>query len=48
MLNQVVIIGRLIANPEIKNLELEKSVSNITLAVLEYIKMKMVNMIQIL
>lgn len=33
MLNQVVIVGRLIANPEIKNLELEKSVSNITLAV---------------
>ena len=33
MLNQVVIVGRLIANSEIKNLELEKSVSNITLAV---------------
>ncbi len=33
MLNQVVIVGRLVKNPEVKNLEGDKQVSNITLAV---------------
>lgn len=33
MLNQVILVGRLVAAPEIKKLELEKSVANITLAV---------------
>ena len=33
MLNQVIIVGRLVGNPEVKELESGKSVSNITLAV---------------
>ena len=33
MLNQTVLVGRLVKNPELKELESGKSVSNITLAV---------------
>lgn len=33
MLNQTIIVGRLVKNPEIKELESEKKVSTITLAV---------------
>ena len=33
MLNQVVIVGRLVSNPEVKKLDDDKQVSNITLAV---------------
>lgn len=33
MLNQVVLVGRLVANPNVKELETGKKVSNITLAV---------------
>lgn len=33
MLNQIVLVGRLVSNPEIKELENGKKVSNITLAI---------------
>lgn len=33
MLNQVIIVGRLVATPEVKDLEEERSVANITVAV---------------
>ena len=32
MLNQAVLVGRLVADPEVKELESGKSVSNITIA----------------
>ena len=33
MLNQMVLVGRLVSDPEVKTLEDGKSVSNITLAI---------------
>ena len=33
MLNQIVLVGRLVATPEVKELENEKNVANITVAV---------------
>lgn len=33
MLNQIIIVGRLVATPEVKELEEEKNVANITVAV---------------
>ena len=33
MLNQIVLVGRLVATPEVKELEDEKKVANITVAV---------------
>ncbi len=33
MLNQIIIVGRLVATPEVKKLEEEKNVANITVAV---------------
>ena len=33
MLNQIVLVGRLVATPEVKELENEKNVTNITVAV---------------
>ena len=33
MLNQIIIVGRLVATPEVKELEDEKNVANITVAV---------------
>ena len=47
MLNQVVMVGRLVKNPELKETENGKKVTHITLAVPRVIKTLMVNMILI-